>query len=147
MDAGPASGMWTSGLIYVDAEDENDSMLIDQDIPRCQNLLQEMTTLSTTLQSSTTTLSTPVTLLRARATTLAFSLLPSATPRANDEDDDDDGEEEAEADPDVLPTILAYKDGELERNWIRVDWEIGDGTLEELLRRSVLCLALDTDFR
>lgn len=110
-------------------------MLIDQDIPRCQHLLQEMTTLSTTLQSSTTTLSTPVTLLRARATTLSFSLLPSSTPRANDEDDDDEEEEEAEADPDVLPTILAYKDGELERNWIRVDWEIGDGTLEELLRR------------
>jgi len=110
-------------------------MLMDQDIPRCQHLLQEMTALSTTLQSSTTTLSTPVTLLRARATTLSFSLLPSSTPRANDEDEDDDGgEEEAEADPDVLPTILAYRDGELERNWIRVDWEIGDGTLEELLR-------------
>jgi len=123
-------------LIYVDDEDENDSMLIDQDVPRCQNLLQQMTTLSTTLQSSQTNLSTPVTLLRARATTLSFSLLPSSTPRANDEDDDNDGEEEEpEADPDVLPTILAYKDGELERNWIRVDWEIGDGTLEELLRR------------
>ena len=132
-------------MIHVDAEDETDDMLIDQDILRCQNLLQEMTTLSTTLQSTTTTLSTPVTLLRARATTLSFSLLPSSTPRANDEDDDDDGEEEAEADPDVLPTILAYKDGELERNWIRVDWEIGDGTLEELLRRSVLYLALVTE--
>jgi hypothetical protein len=42
-----------------------------------------------------------------------------------------------EADPDVLPTMLVYKDGELERNWIRVDWEIGEGDLEGLLRRSV----------
>ena len=43
-----------------------------------------------------------------------------------------------EADPDVLPTMLVYKDGELERNWIRVDWEIGEGDLEGLLRRSVI---------
>jgi hypothetical protein len=42
-----------------------------------------------------------------------------------------------EADPDVLPTMLVYKDGELERNWIRVDWEIGEGDLEGLLRRLV----------
>jgi hypothetical protein len=119
-------------------------MLINQDIPRCQSLLQAMTTLSTTLQSSNTNLSTPVTLLRARATTLAFSLLPSSTPRAraDHEDEDEDEEEEAEADPDVLPTILAYKDGELERNWIRVDWEIGDGTLEDLLRRYVFILVV-----
>jgi len=43
-----------------------------------------------------------------------------------------------EADPDVLPTMLVYKDGELERNWIRVDWEIGEGDLEGLLRRLVI---------
>ena len=94
-----------------------------------------MTTLSTTLSTS----SIPITLLRARATTLHFSLLPSSRPQTkHDEDDDDEEEEEeVEADPDVLPTMLVYKDGELERNWIRVDWEIGEGDLEGLLRRLV----------
>jgi hypothetical protein len=96
-----------------------------------------MTTLSTTLSSQ----SNSITLLRARATTLHFSLLPSnSQPRTRDHDDDDEDdeeEEEVEADPDVLPTILVYKNGELERNWIRVDWEIGDGTLEGLLRMLV----------
>lgn len=101
-----------------------------------------MTTLSTTLSSS----KLPITLLRARAITLHFSLLPSTKPHSahrndydQDEDDDDQDadEEEVEADSDVLPTILVYKDGELERNWIRVDFEIGDGDLEGLLRRFV----------
>jgi hypothetical protein len=93
-----------------------------------------MTKLSTTLSTS----SIPITLLRARATTLHFSLLPSSRPQVNNEDEDDEEEEEeVEADPDVLPTMLVYKDGELERNWIRVDWEIGEGDLEGLLRRSV----------
>jgi hypothetical protein len=80
----------------------------------------------------------PITLLRARATTLHFSLLPSSRPQTvHDDDEDEEEEEEVEADPDVLPTILVYKDGELERNWIRVDWEIGEGDLEGLLRRLV----------
>jgi len=94
-----------------------------------------MTTLSTTLSTS----SIPITLLRARATTLHFSLLPTSRLRTehHDEDEEEEEEEEVEADPDVLPTMLVYKDGELERNWIRVDWEIGEGDLEGLLRRSV----------
>jgi hypothetical protein len=93
-----------------------------------------MTTLSTILSTS----SIPITLLRARATTLHFSLLPSSRPQTeHDNEDDEEEEEEVEADPDVLPTMLVYKDGELERNWIRVDWEIGEGDLEGLLRRSV----------
>jgi hypothetical protein len=104
-----------------------------------------MVELSTTLSSpdSHTHLETPLTLLRARATKISFSLLPSSasTPSrrtfTDDEEDDQDetDEEEEEADPDVLPTILAYKDGELEKNWIRVDLDIGNGTLEGLLRR------------
>jgi hypothetical protein len=93
-----------------------------------------MTTLSTILSTS----SIPITLLRARATTLHFSLLPSSRPQTEyDDEDDEEEEEEVEADPDVLPTMLVYKDGELERNWIRVDWEIGEGDSEGLLRRSV----------
>ena len=95
-----------------------------------------MTALSTTLSTS----SIPISLLRARATTLHFSLLPTSRPQTaeHDDEDDEEGEEEVEADPDVLPTMLVYKDGELERNWIRVDWEIGEGDLEGLLRRSVV---------
>lgn len=97
-----------------------------------------MTTLSTTLSTS----SIPITLLRARATTLRFSLLPSSRPqgghRKDGDEDEEEEEEELEADPDVLPTMLVYKDGELERNWIRVDWEIGEGDLEGLLRRLVV---------
>lgn len=100
-----------------------------------------MLELSTALSAPSTYLNTPITLLRARATTLAFSLLPSNAGRGDGEqktsEEDDEVEEEREADPDVLPTILAYKDGELERNWIRVDWEIGEGSLESLLRRYV----------
>lgn len=111
-----------------------------------------MLDLSTKLSSPSTSLSTPITLYRARATTLAFSLLPSSSSSTSasrhtrhnnrhgdrDEDDDDDeAEAEAEADPDVLPTLLAYKDGEIERKWIRVDWDIGQGDLEGLLRRCV----------
>lgn len=107
-----------------------------------------MLELSTSLASPSTSLTTPITLLRARATTLSFSLLPTSTsshprsahPHADDDDDDDEDreEEEREADPDVLPTLLAYKDGELERKWIRVDWDIGQGDLEGLLRRYAL---------
>jgi hypothetical protein len=94
-----------------------------------------MTTLSTTLSTS----SIPITLVRARATTLHFSLLPSSRPQTEyDDEDDEEEEEEVEADPDVLPTMLVYKDGELQRNWIRVDWEIGEGDLEGLLRRLVV---------
>lgn len=102
-----------------------------------------MLELSTILSSPSISLGTPITLLRARATTLAFSLLPTSTSRPHrtqdqddeDEDEDEEDEEEGEADPDVLPTLLAYKDGDLERKWIRVDWDIGQGDLETLLRR------------
>ncbi|WVQ73203.1 hypothetical protein IAR50_002769 [Cryptococcus sp. DSM 104548] len=38
-------------------------------------------------------------------------------------------------DLDVLPTLLAYKDGELEKTWIRVDWEVGQDGVAGLLRR------------
>lgn len=92
-----------------------------------------MLELSTALSGPSTHLDTPITLLRARATTLSFSLLPTSnTDRRTDGEEEE--EDEREADPDVLPTILAYKDGELERKWIRVDWDIGQGSLEALLR-------------
>jgi hypothetical protein len=103
-----------------------------------------MLELSTTLSAPSFFLDTPITLLRARATTLSFSLLPTPSrdrdATTNEQDGEDTDEEEREADPDVLPTILAYKDGELQRKWIRVDWDIGEGSLETLLRRFV-CLS------
>jgi hypothetical protein len=78
-------------------------------------------------------------LLRARATTLGFSLLPK--------DDPDDPEEEARADEDVLPTLLAYRDGELVNTWIRVDWEVTDGGIEGLLKRYVAMASGDCEDR
>lgn len=98
-----------------------------QDVPRCAGLLASTLSLS---------LSHPpnVTLLRARATTLQFSLLPN--PSAEDGGENDDYlEDEAKADPDVLPTMLAYKDGELVHTWIRVDWEVDESGVEGLLRK------------
>ena len=78
------------------------------------------------LQLSLTDPPPSITIYRARATSLSFSLLPSQGGR---------DEDEAKADPDVLPTLLAYKDGELEKTWIRVDWEVKDDGIEGLLRR------------
>lgn len=71
--------------------------------------------------------SSSLTILRARATSLEFSLLPMEDPS--------DPDEELRADVDVLPTLLAYKNGELEKTWIRVDWELTDDGVEGLLRR------------
>ena len=43
--------------------------------------------------------------------------------------------DDPKADPDVLPTLLAYRHGELEKTWIRVDWEVGEDGVEGLLRK------------
>ncbi|KAH8111332.1 hypothetical protein DFH11DRAFT_1614591 [Phellopilus nigrolimitatus] len=51
-------------------------------------------------------------------------------------DSDEDGEHrknEADVDLDMLPTLLVYRDGDLEYNWVRVDWEAGHAGVEELL--------------
>ena len=49
-----------------------------------------------------------------------------------DEEEKGDGDEdEDDVDLDMLPTLLAYKAGQLEHTWIRVDWEASG--LEELL--------------
>ncbi len=88
-------------------------------------------------------------LLQGRATALSFSLLPDdrsqATHAAEVEEDDSDSDEVEDedvppsrrADPDVLPSLLAYREGELRETFIRIDWEAGaDGAgLEDLLLR------------
>ena len=93
---------------------------MSQGIPRCSALLASM------LQLSLSDPPPSITIYRARATSLSFSLLPSQGGGDRDE---------AEADPDVLPTLLAYKDGELEKTWIRVDWEVKEDGIEGLLGR------------
>lgn len=50
------------------------------------------------------------------------------------EEDDDEGWGDDAVDTDVLPTLLAYRAGDLIHSWIRVDWEAKLG-IEELLRR------------
>lgn len=54
-----------------------------------------------------------------------------------DEDDEYEVGEEMDVDTDMLPTMLVYRDGELVHNWVRVDWEAGDGGIEELLAKYV----------
>lgn len=93
--------------------------------------------------------------LRARAGVLGFASKPSQkksvsraprhrTIKEDDEDDpygsaDEDGEDgldEDDVDTDVLPTLLAYRDGDLVHSWVRVDWEAeAVGGLEDLLAR------------
>lgn len=46
----------------------------------------------------------------------------------------DDNEDLADnVDTEMLPTMLVYRDGELVHNWVRVDWEAGRASIEELL--------------
>ena len=54
-------------------------------------------------------------------------------------DPEDDGyeDDDVEVDLDVLPTLLAYRDGELVHTWVRVDWEAGKSGVSELLSRYV----------
>ncbi|KAK7005698.1 Phosducin domain-containing protein [Favolaschia claudopus] len=95
--------------------------------------------------------------LRARSSALGFATTSSSSRGAPflkravrahqgdaddpyDEKDEDEDEEEEEisddnVDLDMLPTMLVYRDGELVHNWVRVDWEAGQGGIEELLDR------------
>ncbi|OCF33638.1 hypothetical protein I316_04712 [Kwoniella heveanensis BCC8398] len=116
---------WVAVLIY------------EPGIPRCTSLLASMLHLSLNLPSS---LPVPVSLYRALATSLSFSLLPPtsqthATVTSAYHDDDEDDVPKGRPDPDVLPTMLVYKDGELEHNWVRVDWDVKEDGVEGLFRR------------
>nr|XP_031862540.1 uncharacterized protein CI109_002037 [Kwoniella shandongensis]KAA5529612.1 hypothetical protein CI109_002037 [Kwoniella shandongensis] len=112
-------------------------LIYEPGIPRCTSLLASLLHLSLNLPPN---LSIPITLYRARATSLAFSLLPPGQgvthqPEGEDEEDEDEEIPRGRPDPDVLPTMLAYKDGELEKTWIRVDWDVSQDGVEGLLRR------------
>ncbi|KAF9053049.1 thioredoxin-like protein, partial [Panaeolus papilionaceus] len=55
---------------------------------------------------------------------------------SDDDEDDDERNDEDESDNvdlDMLPTMLVYRDGELVYNWVRVDWDAGEGGLQEWL--------------
>jgi len=123
-------------------------LIYEPDIPRCQALLASMLHLALSLPGRSSAVPAPLHLFRARASSLSFSLLPptaSSFPTSEHYDgdgsdageyDDDEGERpRGRPDPDVLPTLLAYKDGELARTWVRVDWEVKEDGVEGLLRR------------
>ncbi|KAL7420858.1 hypothetical protein Q5752_004811 [Cryptotrichosporon argae] len=97
-------------------------------VSRCQDVLADMLDLSLRLPP-VSSLQTPLHLLRARATNLSFSLLSVPASAAAVDDDAPRGE----PDPDVLPSVLAYRDGELHKTWIRVDWDLQEDGLEGLL--------------
>jgi hypothetical protein len=100
-----------------------------KDIPRCNALLASTLHLSLNLPPSASNpfSSSSLTLFRALASNLSFSLVPTLP--------NDEGIEEGQPDLDVLPTLLAYRDGELEKTWIRVDWDVDEDGVEGLLRK------------
>lgn len=61
---------------------------------------------------------------------------------SSEEGNEDEGWEDDEVDTDVLPTLLAYRAGDLIHTWIRVDWEAKTG-VEDLLRRFRSSFPLD----
>lgn len=90
-----------------------------------------------------------LTVVSAQASRIGFGLLPdNSTTTLDAEDSDDDADwsrlqagssswkpgRVGKADPDVLPTVLAYRDGELARTWVRIDLEMTEG-LEAFLKR------------
>jgi hypothetical protein len=60
---------------------------------------------------------------------------PTIINALNRDEDEDEGEEDV--DTDMLPTILVYRSGQLVHNWVRVDWEAGLLSIDELLERCV----------
>lgn len=112
-----------------------------KDVLRCETVMKELLALARKYPTDAGNGGRPM-WLKARATALSFSLLPSANPlptldeHDTDESDDHPAEDEElrRADTDVLPTLLAYRDGELVHTWIRVDWCATEG-VEALLRR------------
>lgn len=129
-------------------------MLYEPDVPRCRPLLQAVLSLS---QHISNTRQQAPSFIQARATSLSFSLLPNEPPvntleHGDDDEDEDEYEDEdydesaqerrsRRSDPDVLPTLLAYRDGELVETFIRIDWEAGadgEGLERLLIRKGIL---------
>lgn len=60
-------------------------------------------------------------------------------PATADTFSEDEDVDEDDVDTDMLPTMLAYRSGQLVHNWVRVDWEAGLLGIDELLERCVDC--------
>ncbi|CEL54798.1 Phosducin-like protein OS=Bos taurus GN=PDCL PE=2 SV=1 [Rhizoctonia solani AG-1 IB] len=82
--------------------------------------------------------------LRTRASAIGFAVLNSGSglfdPRAaparvtdSDEENGSDASPSVNVDVDMLPTVLVYRGGQLEHTFIRVDWEAGQGGIQNLL--------------
>ncbi|WVO17445.1 hypothetical protein L204_105137 [Cryptococcus depauperatus] len=111
-------------------------LIYEPGLPRCDTLFASLLHLSLNLP-----IGLSISLNRARASALDFSLLPPKSSSSftyeggAEEELDENGLPKCQPDPDVLPAILAYKDGELEKKWIRVDWDIREDGVEGLLQR------------
>ena len=117
---------WTVVLLYepVSAGGQLPRVLTElrllQDLARCKPFLQAFIDLSTSSSPSTASF------LKARATSLSFSLLPEGP------------DQDARSDPDVLPSVLVYQAGDLMESFIRLDSEVGkvqNADLAEELKR------------
>ncbi|KAG7531979.1 hypothetical protein FFLO_03986 [Filobasidium floriforme] len=142
---------WTAVLLY------------EPDLPRCQPFIQAFVDLSSSNPSNPM-----VSFLKARATSLSFSLLPESQSQPStipeEREDDHDGDDhdddardgatqsqpQSRSDPDVLPSVLVYKAGELKESFIRIDFDVqvGEGVdggladeLGRLFRRKGLPIA------
>lgn len=118
-------------------------VIYEPDVDRCTPVLAEARMLRLNVVS-------------ARASRIGFGLLPDDTTTRLDDDDDEDDDwrrvnasssswrpgTKGRADPDVLPTVLAYRDGELARTWVRIDLDM-KGSLESFLARWVVVYRAD----
>ncbi|CCM02714.1 uncharacterized protein FIBRA_04820 [Fibroporia radiculosa] len=140
---------------FVQAVEEDRSVWVvvhiyDSSLDRCAALDDKLSSLARVYPS--------VKFLHVRAGALGFASLKKSTPSTsgypsrfptthdddgddpygNESDEDDKGEdagwEDDDVDTDVLPTMLVYRGGILEHNWVRVDWEAQTG-IEHLLKR------------
>ncbi|KAG8715582.1 hypothetical protein FRC09_016489 [Ceratobasidium sp. 395] len=83
--------------------------------------------------------------VRTRASAIGFAAISSGAdsstfdsriaPRRpmTDGDDEEIDEPMIEVDTEMLPTLLIYRAGQLEHTFIRVDWEAGEGGIQNLL--------------
>ncbi|WWC72598.1 uncharacterized protein I206_106560 [Kwoniella pini CBS 10737] len=107
-------------------------LIYEPDIPRCTSLIASLLHLSLNFPSNVII---PVSLYKARATSLQFSLLPPTTTTTTIIEKYEDEIPLGKPDSDVLPTLLVYKDGELDKSFIRVDWDVDESGIEGLLRK------------
>ncbi|KAG8793832.1 hypothetical protein FRC12_001462 [Ceratobasidium sp. 428] len=92
--------------------------------------------------------------VRTRASVIGFAAISSGAdsstfdsriaPRRpmTDGDDEEIDEPMIEVDTEMLPTLLIYRAGQLEHTFIRVDWEAGEGGIQNLLVKHSIISAM-----